>query len=101
MASEEAGEATARRKEVRAAHRGLVTRLLGQLDEALELADVRRLKQLKQSLIDKLDILLKLDDELIQSVEEEQLDAEVEQADLIKEKVSFAVISMMMLLKTL
>ena len=92
MASEEAGEATTRKKRVRAAHRGSVTRLLGQLDEALESADVRRLRQLKQSLIDKLDILSKLDDKLIQLVEEEQLDTEVEQADLIKEKVSLAVI---------
>ena len=87
MASEEAGEATTRKKRVRAAHRGSVTRLLGQLDEALESADVRRLRQLKQSLIDKLDILSKLDDELIQLVEEEQLDTEVEQADLIKQGV--------------
>ena len=93
MASEEADEATTRKKRVRAAHRGSVTRLLGQVDETLESADARRLKQLKQSLIGKRDVLLTLDDELIELVNEEQLDTEVEQADLIKEKISFAVIS--------
>ena len=93
MASEEAGEAIQHKKRVRAAHRGSVTRLLGQVDEMLASTDVCRLKQLKQSLIDKLSVLSKLDDELIELVEEDQLEAEVEQADLIKEKVEFAVIS--------
>ena len=93
MATEEADETTARKKRVRAAHRGSVTRLLGQVDETLESVDTRRLKQLKESLIGKRDILLALDDELIELVNEEQVDTEVEQADLIKEKISFAVIS--------
>ena len=81
---------------MRAAHRGSVTRQPGQVDKTLESADthdVRRLKQLKQSLVSKLDILSKTDDELIELVNEQQLDAEVEQADLIKENISIAVIS--------
>ena len=41
----------------------------------------------------KLDVLSKLDDELIELIDEEHLDAEVEQADLMKENISLAVIS--------
>ena len=58
MASEEADEATARKKRFRAAHCSTVTRLLGQVDETHESADEQRLKQLKQLLIAKRDILL-------------------------------------------
>ena len=82
-----------RKRRVRGAHRASVTRLLSQLEEAIETGDARRLKQLKQSLTDKSNVLAKLDDELIELVEEEQLEAEVEQADLIKEKISLAIIS--------
>ena len=41
----------------------------------------------------KLDVLSKLDDEMIEVVNAEELEEEVEQADLIKEKVSLAMIS--------
>ena len=90
--AEEEGDSLARKKRVRAAHRGSVTRIIGQVEEALESADARRLKQLRQSLTDKSAILSKLDDELIEIVEEEQLESEVEQADLVREKISLAVI---------
>jgi hypothetical protein len=101
MASEDTDEAAVRTKRNRAAHRGSVTRLLGQVDETVASADVCRLKQLKQSLNGKLDVLSKLDDDLIELVDEEHLDAEVEQADLIKENISLAVISIETTLGTL
>ena len=82
-----------RKKRVRGAHRASVTRLISQLEEAMESDDARRLKQLKQSLTDKTSVLAKLDDELIGLVEEEQLEAEVEQADLIRERIGLAIIS--------
>ena len=78
---------------MRAAHRGSVTRIISQVEEAIASADVCRLKQLRRSLSDKLSVLSKLDDELIKLVKEEELEAEVEQADLIGKKISLAVIS--------
>ena len=93
MASEEMDESMNRRKRVRAAHHGLTTRLLSHMEETIASADLNRLKQFKQSLTSKVDILSKLDDELFKLVEEDQLDAEVVQADLIKEKMTLAVIS--------
>ncbi len=93
MEDDEASEIMARKKRVRAAHRGSVTKMIGRLNDALGSSDVCRLKQLKQSLTDKLSVLSKLDDELIELVGEEQLEAEVEQADLIREDISLAVIS--------
>lgn len=45
-------ERIVRKKRVRAGHRSSVTRIIGQLQDALESADVRKLKQLKQSLVE-------------------------------------------------
>ena len=90
-----------RKKRVRGDHHASVTRLISQLEEAMESDDARRLKQLKQSLTDKTSVLVKLDDELIGLVEEEQLEAEVEQADLIRERIGLAIISIEDALKAL
>jgi len=74
MAEEEKRRLLARKKRVRAAHRGSVTRIIGQVEEAIASADTCRLKQLRQSLSDKSSVLSKLDDELIELVEEEELE---------------------------
>ena len=78
---------------MRAGHRGSVTRTLRQLEEALMSTDVNKLKQLRQSLMEKSSILAKLNEELIELVEEEQLEAEIEQADVIMDDINLAVIS--------
>ena len=78
-----------RKRKVRVAHRGSVTRIIGQASESLESGDtlsVPRLRQQKSLLSEKLYVLSKLDDELIKMVAEEELDHEVEQADIIKRK---------------
>ena len=49
-----------RQVRVRAAHRGTVTRLINQLDE-VSLADTNRLKQVRQSLVTKMEILSRMD----------------------------------------
>ena len=80
---------TIRTKWIRAAHWGAVTRLINQMGEALLAADVGRLKRLRQSLkkkIDDNDVLLKLDEELLLSVGEDELDYEIEQADVVRER---------------
>ena len=85
-------EGALRKKRVRGAHRASVTRLVVQLEEALGGKDTHRLRQLRQSLTDKSDILVRLDNELLELVKEEELEAEVEQADQIKEKISLSII---------
>ena len=92
--SEQVEEATrARRVRVRGAHRGAVTRLVSQSDEARGSTDVGRLKQLKQSLRSKMEILSVLDEQILELVEDDQVESEVEQADLVREKSELAIIS--------
>ena len=82
------------KQKIRAAHRGSVTRIIGQVYENLESRDgpnLPRLKQHKVSLSGKLEVLSKLDDELIELVSVEDLDSEVEQADVIREKIGLCI----------
>jgi len=94
MCDDEQVASATRTKRIRTAHRGAVTRLINQMDEALLATDVSRLKQLSQSLKNKIDTctLLKLDEELLVSVEEEELDHEIEQADIVRERAELAII---------
>ena len=64
------------------------------MNEALLAADVGRLKQLRQSLKNKIDVLSKLDEELLLSVGEEELDYEIEQADIVRERAELAIIQL-------
>ena len=80
---------TRTKTKVRAAHRGSVTRIIGQVYEQLESEgplNLPRLRQRKILLAEKRDILSKLDDELIEMVDEDDLEDKVEQADVIREK---------------
>ena len=84
-------EGFAQKRKVRVAHRGSVTRIVGQVYESLESGEalnLSRLRQQKSLLSGKLDVLLKLDDELIEMVAE---DNEVERADIIKEKIGLCI----------
>ena len=83
-----------RKWKVRAAHQGSVIRIIGRAYESLESGDalsVPRLRQQKLLLSEELDILSKLDDELIEMAAEEELDHEVEQADIIKERIGLCI----------
>ena len=93
MATEEEIALRTKKGNVRWAHRASATRLINQIDGAIESADVRRLKQLKQSLTNKLTVLARLDDELIGLVEDDDLEAEVEQADETREKIDLAILN--------
>ena len=79
---EDAGLRT--KRYLRRAHRASTTRSINQIEGAIEANDVRRLRQLKQFLTIKLAVLVKLDDEIIQLVQEDDLAAEVEQADEVR-----------------
>ena len=86
-----AEEQAAKRINVRRAHSA--TRFTGQIEDAVESGDVRRLKQLKQSLTNKLTVLTKLDDKVLELTEDDDLDAEVKQADDVREKIDLAVLT--------
>lgn len=87
------GTTLTRRIRVRAAHRGAVTRLINQLGEVLPSADVNKLKQVRQSLLTKMELLSRMDDEILTMVEEDQVEDEVELADLVREKAELAIVS--------
>ena len=94
MAEEQRAEEAASKKRVRAAHRGSATRLTTQLEHILDSGDTRQMKQLRQSLTDKLQVLTKLDGELIELVQDDQLEEEVEQVDLVRERITLALINL-------
>ena len=73
-------EGLTRKRKVRAAHRVSVTRIISQVYESLESGEalnLPRLRQQKLQLSGKLDVLSKLDDELIEMVAEDELDVEI------------------------
>lgn len=71
-----------------------MTRLINQMSDVSLSADIGRQKLLKQALVNKIDVLSRLDEELLLTVAEEELDSEVEQADLAKERAELAVIEL-------
>lgn len=87
MSAEELATLRTKKANVRRAHRASATRFINQVDDTVESRDGRRLRQLKQSLSNKLTVLSKLDDEVFEE------DAEVEQADGIREKIELAILT--------
>ena len=86
-----------RKKKVRAAHRASVTRMIDQVQEMLssgEGLNAAKLKQRKQALQAKTELLNKLDEEIVEMVPEDGLDEEVEQADLVRERIELAIIEL-------
>ena len=86
-----------RKKKVRAAHRASVTRTIDQVQEMLssgESLNEAKLKQKKQALQSKTELLNKLDEEIAEIVPEDGLDEEVEQADAVRERIKLAIIDL-------
>ena len=85
-----------RKKKVRATHQASVTRMIDQVQEMLsseEGLNAAKLKQRKQALQAKTELLNKLDEEIVM-VPEDGLDEEVEQADLVRERIELAIIDL-------
>lgn len=88
-------EALAKKKRVRGGHRSSATRLIQQVNEAVAAGegeaaaetDVARLRQLKLSLEEKLRTLTRMDEEIVDLVEDEAIPDEIEQADIFKERI--------------
>ena len=86
-----------RKKKVRAAHRASVTRMIDQVQEMLssgEGLNAAKSKQRKQALQAKTELLNKLDEEIVKMVPEDGLDEEVEQADIVRERIELAIIEL-------
>ena len=83
-------EELVKKKRVRAGHRASVSRMVKKAEELLaaEHPDATKLSQLKLSLKEKLEVLSRLDGEILYLVEEEEsITEEIEQSDGIKEGI--------------
>lgn len=86
-----------RKKKVRGGHRASATRIISQTYETIESTDavesvVTKLKQSKLILQEKLETVKQLDEEILGLVDDEEVDNEIEQADVFKERVHRAII---------
>ena len=79
---------------IRRAHRASATRLCNSAYEDInaDVVHVAKLKQQRQSVTEKVQTLAKLDEEMLDLVEEEALEAEIEQADIVREKLTLCII---------
>ena len=93
-----AAEAFSRKKKMRGAHRSSVTRMITQVEELLRAEpgelNVSQLKQKRQALMGKTELLAKLDEEIQAAIEEDSLEDEVKQADLVRERIELTIIAM-------
>ena len=87
MSAEERVALRTKKINVRRAHRASATKSVNQIEDAVKSSDVRRLRQLKLFLSDKLSVLSRLDEEVLELMEDDDLDAEVEHADANREKI--------------
>ena len=55
-------DGSTRKRRMRAGHESSVTRIIGQIDEAIEASDAQKLRQFQQFLFKKSDILTQLDE---------------------------------------
>ena len=79
----------ARKKRVRAGHRASTTRILGQVEPSINAdpLDGARINQLKRSLEKKLQSLGDLDRDILEITPDDSIDAEIVQADEMKERI--------------
>ena len=79
----------ARKKKIRAKHRASTTRILGQIDPCLAtvLFEASKVMQCKQSLESNLQALTTLDDGILDLTDDDGVEAEIVQADEVKESI--------------
>ena len=90
-------ETLSRKKKVRGGHRSTATRIISQAYEVIESAtrtesDLITLTQCKRTLEEKLEIIKRADAEILDLVQEDEVETEIEQADVFKERVQRAII---------
>ena len=102
-AQSDTSEATARKLKIykRAGHRGTVTRLSRELEEAVYSRDTRKLKHMKRILEEKSRILATLDEQIAEETEGKKLEPEIQQAGIVKESIDLALMTITDNLETL
>ena len=83
-----------RKVKIRRAHRASAIRLCNGAYENInaEVVNVVKLRQQWQSIMEKVQTLAKLDDEMLDLVEEEALETEIEEADIVREWLALCII---------
>ena len=87
--------ALSRKKKVRAAHRVSVTRMIGSAQEMIrgEVAtDTAKLRQKRDALAAKAELLNGLDAEIVGEIPEDELETEIENTDAIQERIELTII---------
>ena len=90
MGSEaEIGAALIRKRKIRGGHRGSATKTMNAIDAlvAKEEPDEIRLAQLKLILEEKINTLTRLDSEILDITEDDNVEVEIQEADEFKERV--------------
>lgn len=90
-------EGLARKKKVRAAHRASVTRMVGQARELLSAetgSEPARLKQKRDALVAKAELLIKLDADILEDIHEDELEGEIDGADAVRERIELTIIEL-------
>ena len=83
-------EELARKKKVRGGHKASATRMMSRVDELMtadEYPDISKLNQLGMSLKEKLQEVKVFDSEILALVKDDELEDEIAQADLFKERI--------------
>ena len=90
-------EGLSRKKKVRGGHRSSTKRTIATLYEAIESTEnpdgiLTKLEQCRITLNEKRDTLKQLDDEILELVEDTEVDDEIEQVDVFRERIQVAII---------
>jgi len=82
-------EGVSRKKKVRGGHRTSAKHTIASLYEAIDNPDaiISKLEQCKITLTEKLDTPTRLDEEILEHVDDEEVDSEIEQADVCRERI--------------
>ena len=90
-------ENLSRKKKVRAAHRASATRMLAQATELMSTdggLQPAKLKQKREALAAKAELLNKLDAEVVEAIDEDDLEEEIEAADTIRDRIELTIIEL-------
>ena len=95
-------EELSRKKSVRAAQRSIITKTIGTVKDLTTQPEIdkARLRHKKLALEEKREIVRRLDGEILETVKEEEIEAEIERADEVQEQIELALILVEETLKT-
>ena len=90
-------ESLAKKKKVRGGHKGYTTKILTKVKELVDSKEEKpnelKLKEYDIVLKEKLSAISKLDDEILELIEDTNIDVEIEEAEKFKEKIYEAIVS--------